>query len=358
MTKSKFRLNCRSLILTYKSHIDASKFEKFKGFHKIWHELGETGYKHTHCVFYYRKAYDTKNERYFDIGDIHPNIKKILTKTHWKNCVNYDKASKKEGSKFTTVKDTLSGNEFLWNGEARDAIQAHKRWSDVINDSSLEGIVQQHFRWARACFDAKPKFNALGPKDKLTLRPWQKNVLQQLEEQNDRQILWVYDKHGAKGKSWLTDYLLDNYDATMFNSGKIADIARAFQYEEIAIFDLPKSADKDFTPYRAMEMLKDGRIFSPKYESGLKRFKRCKVIVFSNELPDKTKLIADRWNIIDLGDGTAKKNEVPTASLNINEKPKLKAKKKSSSRLPPKLLAKLQKKRKRLLDDISDDSIS
>lgn len=54
----------------------------------------------------------------------------------------------------------------------------------------------------------------------------------------------------------------------------------------------------------------------------MKRFKKCKVIVFSNELPDKKKLTADRWNIIDLNPGSKVEIEIPTVSLNINEKPK------------------------------------
>lgn len=361
---SKFRLNCRTLILTYKDHIEAKNFDKFKGHHKVWHEVGETGYKHTHALFYSRKAYDTKNVNYFDIDEIHPNIKKILTKTHWLNCINYDKATKKQGSKFTTVKDTLTGNEYTWNGEARDAIQAHKRWRDVVNDSSLEEIVKKHLHWAKECFNCKPRFNMLGDINKLVLKDWQKDVLNQLENQNDRQIIWVYDKIGGKGKSWLTDYLLDNFDSIMFNSGRISDMAQAFDNEEMVIFDLPRSADIDFTPYRAMEMFKDGRIFSPKYGSCMKRFKKCKVIVFSNEMPDQDRLTSDRWNIIDLEKGGFPdvETKVPTVSLNINEKPKESKKSKDKyirSKSGKKIkISKIKKRRNNLINNNNNNNIN
>lgn len=309
----KFRLNCRTILLTYKGHILPQNFDKFKGFHKICWETGETGYKHTHALMYYRKKYDTKDQRYFDLGNAHPNIKKILTKTHWANAKDYLSKDNK------VIKDTLTGNEYLWNGEARDAIQQHNKWRDVINDESLEDITMKHLQWAKECYKYKPKFNALGDASKLVFRKWQKVICQKLWTQNDRQILWVCGSKGAEGKSWLTDYLLDQHDAIMFNSGKVSDMAKAFEGEKIVIFDLPKSSDPDFTPYRAMEMFKDGRIFSPKYDSGMKRFKKCKVIVFSNELPNKKKLIADRWDIFDLA---KKSKKVPTGSLNIKGEPK------------------------------------
>lgn len=319
----KFRLQCRTVMLTYKSHIPAGKFETFKGVHKIWHEIGDTGYKHTHALLYYRKKFDTKSEKYFDIEDIHPNIKKVLTKIHWDNCKNYDLADKKKGSKFTIVKDTLTGNEQMWKGETRETIQSHTRWRDVINDTSIEESVQKHLQWAKECFKCKTKFNALGDPSKLTLRKWQKNIMSKLLSQNDREIIWVCDRDGAKGKSWLTDYILDNYDSIMFNSGKVADMAKAFDNEEIVVFDLPKSADAEFTPYRAMEMFKDGRIFSPKYDSGMKRFKKCKVIVFSNEMPNQKKLIEDRWNIIDISKKVESGQKVPPTSLNIKGEVKI-----------------------------------
>ena len=57
-----------------------------------------------------------------------------------------------------------------------------------------------------------------------------------------------------------------------------------------------------------MESFKNGRFFSPKYGSCLKRFKPPHVVVFANYMPDLEKLSMDRWDIMDLDNKTLSKN--------------------------------------------------
>ena len=62
---TKFRLSARRILLTYKSHLTGDKFDKFAGFHRVWHETGDTGYKHTHYICYNRKKFETRSEKFF-----------------------------------------------------------------------------------------------------------------------------------------------------------------------------------------------------------------------------------------------------------------------------------------------------
>jgi hypothetical protein len=79
-------------------------------------------------------------------------------------------------------------------------------------------------------------------------------------------------------------------------NGKIADIAHAYNNEKIVIFDLSLTqVDKIDHIYSLMESFKNGRIFSPKYESVVKTFAPCHVVVFANFIPDHKKLRKDRW---------------------------------------------------------------
>ena len=66
-----------------------------------------------------------------------------------------------------------------------------------------------------------------------------------------------------------------------------------------------------------MECFKNGKIFSPKYNSRRKRFDRAKVIVFANFMSDRSALIADRWDIINMDTQLSKLSSGGSDSLNI-----------------------------------------
>ncbi len=128
---------------------------------------------------------------------------------------------------------------------------------------------------------------------KATLKNWQKRVLFKILEQDDREILWVWEHVGNVGKSWLGRYLEVMHGAYLCQLAKKADIAYAYNQEPIVVFDLTRS-DKHFINYSVMESFKNGRLFSSKYESRNKRFPPCKVVVFSNYEPDYDVLSVDR----------------------------------------------------------------
>jgi len=133
-------------------------------------------------------------------------------------------------------------------------------------------------------------------------RPWQQQVIKKLNEQTNRQVLWVWDSVGKTGKNTLTRYILTHYRAFLSVGGKSEDIAHAFRSSsdiQVAVFNFTRDK-QSFINYSVLENFKDGNLFSPKYESSMLFFKPCKVIVFANFEPEMDKLSIDRWDIYEV----------------------------------------------------------
>jgi len=135
-------------------------------------------------------------------------------------------------------------------------------------------------------------------------RPWQRDLdaITQVPP-NNRTIHWVFDPEGGAGKSTLLKHWLSSDRATTL-TGKLVDMAYAWAQspKEIAVFDMPRAQNLEHIDhiYQIAETLKNGFIFSPKYESRCCTFKVPHVIIFSNGQPDRTKWSSDRLNLIDL----------------------------------------------------------
>ena len=63
--------------------------------------------------------------------------------------------------------------------------------------------------------------------------------------------------------------------------------------------------------YSVIEHLKNGRIFSSKYESKIMKFACPYIIIYANFMPNKEKLSEDRWDIREISRGVL----VPILSL-------------------------------------------
>jgi len=128
---------------------------------------------------------------------------------------------------------------------------------------------------------------------------WQTRVLEMVSEPaHPRQILWIYDLVGGTGKTMLAKYLTDHFGAFYSNGGKHTDIIHAYQGQAIAIFDYVRES-QNYVNYGVLEQLKNGICFSPKYDSGMKRFPSPHVVVFANFYPASEKLSVDRLVVIE-----------------------------------------------------------
>jgi hypothetical protein len=135
-------------------------------------------------------------------------------------------------------------------------------------------------------------------------KDWQQELIDLVNTKPDkRTINWYWDSKGNVGKSYLCKYLDIKHKGIILCSGKFSDIANQvntmIQQEikpSIIICDVPRT-HSDYINYNALEKLKDGHLYSGKYEGGKCRFPSPHVIVFANQEPDIFKMSQDRWNI-------------------------------------------------------------
>lgn len=150
-------------------------------------------------------------------------------------------------------------------------------------------------------------------KSKVELNKYQVVIYDAICKQNDREITWIYDKIGGCGKTWLSKYLIVNDSAVRYTNGRSKDIAFMYNYEPMVVFDYARKIDQ-WLNYEIIEDLKNGMLCSTKYVSEVKCFAPPKIVIMANFLPDKSRLSADRWNIVDIGLLRVNASEVILAS--------------------------------------------
>lgn len=133
----------------------------------------------------------------------------------------------------------------------------------------------------------------------INLRTWQKELESDIKKKaDDRTIIWYYDKEGGSGKTKMAKYLAVRYEALVLTNCKGADAFFAWNpvKHKIVVFNLTRSNEGHIN-YSAMESLKDGLVFSGKYESGTKVGNSPHVIVFANFEPEQGKFSDDRLEV-------------------------------------------------------------
>jgi hypothetical protein len=152
--------------------------------------------------------------------------------------------------------------------------------------------------------DQKPKVTV----EAHPLRPWQATLYHKLTVQATtpedikrfkREIIFIVDLAGNKGKSWFARYFCGLHDnAQILVPGKKADMTLVVdENNKVFFMDCPRSKQGDFIQYDFLEELKNGMIFSPKYRSRVKTLPTPHVVVCMNEHPDMTKLSIDRYAV-------------------------------------------------------------
>ncbi|WP_445779031.1 hypothetical protein [Shewanella sp.] len=148
--------------------------------------------------------------------------------------------------------------------------------------------------------------------DNAKWKDWQQEIIDIVEgEIDDRKIYWFYEPTGNIGKSFLNKYLGLKYDAIIC-AGKKADVFNQvftwFDKKEnidadprLVLVDCPR-VNMNYFNYSALEEIKNGMIFSGKYEGGVCYFEAPHVICFANSPPDTSTMSADRWVITQIGE--------------------------------------------------------
>jgi Putative viral replication protein len=159
-------------------------------------------------------------------------------------------------------------------------------------------------RYPRFCSDFVRDHRPVRAPPTHPLRPWQNSLEEDLSLPPDSRVIhFVVDLSGNTGKSWYCDFYHYRNPGTsqVLIPGKKADMAFALNPEINVLFiDAPRSKQGEFIQYDFLEDVKNGRVFSGKYESMTKYLGPCHVVVMMNEEPDYEKLSEDRYKIIKL----------------------------------------------------------
>lgn len=185
-----------------------------------------------------------------------------------------------------------------------DAIEAIKANPMITQRELDEQFSSATVRFNRQLLDFRQRLRQSKVDDsEFVPYDWQQSILTTLStEPDNRHIIWVTDTVGGKGKSRLAHHLIHMQDACVL-SGKLADMIYVWKnsLSRIAIFDISRSAAEHSDHlYTMAEHLKDGKMCSTKYESGMVTFKPPHVLFFANFSWDRSKWSHDRVVEIDL----------------------------------------------------------
>ena len=145
--------------------------------------------------------------------------------------------------------------------------------------------------------------------ENLVFKPWQISLLEEVKIPTERKIIWVVGKSCGEGKTWLQNYIKYKYGDRRVVKGislqtKSGHITHALTKHPLAtadifLFNIAKCVDT-FTEinYEMLEGIKDGELFSSKYDSQRIKVKTPNIVmVFSNDEPNTSRLAKDRWKL-------------------------------------------------------------
>lgn len=194
-----------------------------------------------------------------------------------------------------------------------------KTLKDINNRLHIEkakGTDAQNWDYCSKDGDYVSNYDCMNPRERAIMlrkqeyknvvwKKWQQDILDILDKKpNKRTIHWFWDETGNIGKSFLATYICMNYDVVVCD-GKKNDVLNQVNtalekyIPKVAILDIPRSS-VDYINYSVIEKLKDGCLYSGKYEGGLCIFPQPHVIIFANCEPDRREMSADRWVITKL----------------------------------------------------------
>lgn len=306
--EKKWRFAYTRAMLTYKTHLDKGKLRKFFGDPpisaervEIAHETSdqEHPYDHTHLYVDFGRQFNTRSPRYFDVEEIHPNIKPVTTRKHIENVLGYLAKQDPENAHLLEEKQRMIDDE---THSEVERIWAKPNLTEALRTAKLR--------------DAIPIINVYAHRPVETPEepdpewyPWQMRLFYAIaKEADDRHILWVIDTKGGKGKSRVAKYLAVTARAlVILFTGRATDIMEtainamdAGLWEgRIVVFDLARDAEQK-NIYEPIELFKNGILQSHKYRGRTRVIKSPHVVVFANFSPNYAKLTRDRWVIWNL----------------------------------------------------------
>lgn len=159
-------------------------------------------------------------------------------------------------------------------------------------------------------FSDKDKIRYVPPHWQVTeLNTVQEEIMEAIEAQTPRQILFVYDPSGGVGKTTLSMSMATTGRAIrlppIFENAR--DIMRCAydmcskNHGNLFFVDMPRAATKKWGTWcTILEELKNGALFDDRYNFKFRYIDPPKLVVFSNGLPPMGLLTEDRYVVMDL----------------------------------------------------------
>lgn len=176
--------------------------------------------------------------------------------------------------------------------------QSHRPLADIIHDNPEEAV--KHFTNLQKIHALYLHEEKVEYEDHV-LFPWQKRLDEIINQKpHPRKIICIIDRTGNAGKSWFVRRAVALYGANMFNNSRTTDIVHGWNpvprpgKQPMCFFDFQRSMQSCIN-WGAVENVKNGLAFDPKYESGLKAGPIPHVICMLNQPPDTEKMSKDRW---------------------------------------------------------------
>lgn len=230
------------------------QLEAKKATYVIGREVGEGGTPHLQGCFKL-----PKRERFTALRRILPDRIHLEAARSWKHSVDY---CKKDGDFVSNLPPTA--------GE--QALEAHRaRYREVV--------------W----------------------KGWQADILDTIRDQPDwRTVNWYWEGVGNVGKSFLCNFIYITYP-TIIVQGKASDVVNQIakfideekQNPRVIVYDIPRTS-REYVAYGLLEKIKNGLIYSGKYEGRRILMPPVHVFVFANFPPDTDKMSEDRWNVVEI----------------------------------------------------------
>jgi hypothetical protein len=353
-SKMSFHISNTKLHLTYKTHLDAKKWLKWASKNtklpKIdkYSIVNETSdkmnpYDHTHILVLFENKLISKKSDILDYDDIHPNIKKVTTIKHFKNCVIYHHKQNKpntninlEDKEFQEI-DKIDFNKYTdydFDEDVDFSIASDPKEFKVQefikqggktlnNEDKKESQLKMSKYWTNedtwACNseqDALKKNNnpkmtggilvafkykpvSYGPEPKVIWRIFQKELLFEIKGYpSDRSLIWNLDLPGGSGKSSFAKHLMKWHGAFLATGADTKDLPMAMINHKnrggkfnVILIDLSRTSKEDDDFYDILEQAKTGIIMCKKYNS-LMLDLECDysyphIIIFANRMPRK-----------------------------------------------------------------------
>jgi hypothetical protein len=175
----------------------------------------------------------------------------------------------------------------------------------MTEENIMKACLSEEHREALELFEKHGQTKDVKP---VEWRPWQKELLEFINNPTDRRIIWVVGGEGNEGKTFFIKKIGERYGSHRvcriglwvptwyIFQDKVGDVNVA---EDIFLFDIKKGICMERINYTLLENIVDGEANVVR-EGNVKIvvFTRPNVImIFSHEYPDTEKLSSVRWMI-------------------------------------------------------------